>query len=177
MQILLIRDKNGCHCRRRLWQNNHIKISKPPNALAKKSLSLCNFFRASNICLLPALWACDLKNFLRRLMNYEKKIIWSRILNPTNMSILFNPRKLVPTKIKPSTVLVQREIATIWTNCSNFEESMRFGTQVVLTSTKRFSYSAKLILLFNRYFWGKILLFWRKIARNWKNATIYLFVD
>ena len=73
--------------------------------------------------------------------------------------------------------LVQREIAKIWSNCSNFEESMRFGTHVVLTSTKRFSYSAKLILLFNGYFWGKILLFWRKIARNWKNATIYLFVD
>ena len=45
--------------------------------------------------------------------------------------------------------VVQREIAKIWTNCSNFEESMRFGTQVVLTSTKRFSYSAKLILHFN----------------------------
>ena len=46
-----------------------------------------------------------------------------------------------------------------------------------LTSTKRFSYSAKLILLFNGYFWGKIEFFWRKIARNWKNATIYLFVE
>ena len=49
-------------------------------------------------------------------------------------------------------LLVQREIAKNMTNCSNFEESMRFGTQVVLTSTKRFSYSAKLILLFNGYF-------------------------
>ena len=37
------------------------------NALAKKSSGLCNFFRASKICLLPALWACDLKNLLRRL--------------------------------------------------------------------------------------------------------------
>ena len=73
--------------------------------------------------------------------------------------------------------IVQREIAKILTNCSNFEESMRFGTQVVLTSTKRLSYSAKLILLFNGYFWGKILLFWRKIARNWEKATIYLFVE
>ena len=36
-------------------------------------------------------------------------------------------------------VIVQREIAKIWTNCSNFEESIRFGTQVVLTNTKRFS--------------------------------------
>ena len=37
---------------------------------------------------------------------YEKrrKILWSRILNPRNVSFLFNPRKLVPTKIKPSTV-------------------------------------------------------------------------
>ena len=67
MQILLIRDKNGCHCRRRLWQINHIKISKPPMLWSKKSSGLCNFFRASKICLLPALWACDLKNFLRRL--------------------------------------------------------------------------------------------------------------
>ena len=50
-------------------------ISKFPNgetahALAKKSSGLCNFFRASKICLLPALWACDLKNFLRRLYRY-----------------------------------------------------------------------------------------------------------
>ena len=66
-QILLIRDKNGCHCRRRLWQINHIKISKPPMLWQKKSSGLCNFFRASKICLLPALWACDLKYFLRRL--------------------------------------------------------------------------------------------------------------
>ena len=73
--------------------------------------------------------------------------------------------------------IVQREIAKIWTNCSNFEESMKFGAHVVLTSTKRFSYSAKLILLLNGYFWGKILLFWRKIDRNWKNATICLSVD
>ena len=54
------------------------------------------------------------------------------------------------------------EDGQIWTNCSNFEESMRFGTHVVSTSTKIFSYSAKLILLFNGYLWGKILLFWRK---------------
>ena len=33
-----------------------------------------------------------------------KKILWPRILNPTNVSFLFNPWKLVPTKIKPSTV-------------------------------------------------------------------------
>ena len=34
MQILLIRDTNGCHCWRRLWHINHIKISKLPIALA-----------------------------------------------------------------------------------------------------------------------------------------------
>ena len=44
-------------------------ISKFPNrpCFGEKSWGLCNFFRASKICLLPALWACDLKNFLRRL--------------------------------------------------------------------------------------------------------------
>ena len=67
MQILSIRDANGCHCRRCLWQINHIKISKPPMFRQKKKFGLCNFFRASKICLLPALWACDLKNFLGRL--------------------------------------------------------------------------------------------------------------
>ena len=40
-------------------------------------------------------------NFLYELLN---KILWPRILNPTNVLFLFNPRKLVPTKIKPSTV-------------------------------------------------------------------------
>ena len=40
-------------------------------------------------------------NFLHELW---RKILWPRILNPTNVSILFNLRKLVPTKIKPSTV-------------------------------------------------------------------------
>ena len=33
-----------------------------------------------------------------------KKILWPLILNLPNVSFLFNPRKLVPTKIKPSTV-------------------------------------------------------------------------
>ena len=33
-----------------------------------------------------------------------RKILWLRILNPMNVSFSFNPRKLVPTKIKPSTV-------------------------------------------------------------------------
>ena len=33
-----------------------------------------------------------------------KEILWPRILNPTNVSFSFNPQKLVPTKIKPSTV-------------------------------------------------------------------------
>ena len=31
-------------------------------------------------------------------MTYEKKMLWPRILNLTNVSFLFNPRKLVPTK-------------------------------------------------------------------------------
>ena len=34
-----------------------------------------------------------------------RKTLWPWILNPTNVSFLFNPRKLVPTKIKPYTVL------------------------------------------------------------------------
>ena len=45
---------------------NHIKISKPPMLWQKKSSGLCDFFRASKFCLLPALWGCDEKNFLRR---------------------------------------------------------------------------------------------------------------
>ena len=38
-------------------------ISKFSNSqcFGKKSSGLCNYFRASKICLLPALWACDLK--------------------------------------------------------------------------------------------------------------------
>ena len=44
-------------------------ISQFPNtyALAKKVRACVIFWGASKICLLPALWACDLKNFLRRL--------------------------------------------------------------------------------------------------------------
>ena len=37
-------------------------------------------------------------------MNYEGKYYDHEFLNPTNVWFLFNPRKLVPTKIKPSTV-------------------------------------------------------------------------
>ena len=39
-------------------------------------------------------------------MYYElwKKTLWPRILNSTNVSFLFIPHELVPTKIKPSTV-------------------------------------------------------------------------
>ena len=40
-------------------------------------------------------------NFLYELW---RKILLPHILNPTNMSFLFNARKLVPTNIKPSTV-------------------------------------------------------------------------
>ena len=36
-------------------------------------------------------------------INYERKYYGYEILNPTNVSFLCNPRKLVPTKIKPST--------------------------------------------------------------------------
>ena len=53
-------------------------------------------------------------NFLYELW---KKILWPRILNPTNVSFLFNPRKLVPTKIKPSTVYIswfEYQQRTIW---------------------------------------------------------------
>ena len=70
MQILLIRDTNGCNCRR----YGKLIILKLPNCPCfdkKKSSGLCNFFRASKICLLPALWACDEKNFLRRLFITE----------------------------------------------------------------------------------------------------------
>ena len=44
-------------------------ISKFPNrpCFGKKCSGLCNFFRASKMFLLPALWACDLKSFLQRL--------------------------------------------------------------------------------------------------------------
>ena len=45
-------------------------ISKFPNCqcFGKKKISgLSNFFRASKICLLPALWAYDVINFLQRL--------------------------------------------------------------------------------------------------------------
>ena len=63
MQILLIRDTNGCHCSR---VSGKLIISNFPNrpCFGKKCAGLCNFFRASKICLFPALWACDLKNFL-----------------------------------------------------------------------------------------------------------------
>ena len=39
-------------------------------------------------------------------MTLWKKTLWPRILNPTNVSFLFNRWKLVPTKVKPSTVSV-----------------------------------------------------------------------
>ena len=46
-------------------------ISKFPNHPCfgkKKSSGLWNFFRASKICLLPALWACDLNKQIRRIV-------------------------------------------------------------------------------------------------------------
>ena len=43
-------------------------------------------------------------NFLYELW---RKIPYPRILNPLNGWILSNPRKLVPTKIKPSTVVIK----------------------------------------------------------------------
>ena len=42
-------------------------------------------------------------NFLYELW---KKILWPQILNLTNVSFLFNPQKLVPTKIKPYIVIL-----------------------------------------------------------------------
>ena len=70
MQIVLIRDTNGCHADRfnqrhkwvprwKIWQLNHIKISKLPMLWQKKKFGLVYFFRASKFCLLSALWACD----------------------------------------------------------------------------------------------------------------------
>ena len=40
-----------------------------------------------------------------------RKLLWLRILNPTNVSILFNPRKLVPTKIKQSTEIYKENLS------------------------------------------------------------------
>ena len=62
MQILLIRDTNGCHCRR----YGKLIISKFPNppCFGQKKVRACVIF------LLPALWACDDKNFLGRLKIY-----------------------------------------------------------------------------------------------------------
>ena len=50
MQILIIRDTNGCHCRR--YDKLIILKFQTAHALAKKSLGLDNFFRASKSCLL-----------------------------------------------------------------------------------------------------------------------------
>ena len=57
----LIRDTNGCHCRR----YGKLIILKFPNrpcfGKKKRCAGLCNFFRASKFCLLPALRACEEK--------------------------------------------------------------------------------------------------------------------
>ena len=56
MQILLIRDKNGCHCKRHLclWQIYHIKISKPPMLWQKKVRACVIFFGLIKyVCYLP----------------------------------------------------------------------------------------------------------------------------
>ena len=55
-------------------------ISKFPNAhaLAKKVRACVIFLGASKICLLPALWACDVKNLLRRLIRGEKNCFPAR---------------------------------------------------------------------------------------------------
>ena len=45
----------------------------------KKSSGLCNFFRASKFCLLSALWACDEKNFFRRLEMEMGRNLWGQI--------------------------------------------------------------------------------------------------
>ena len=58
-------------------------ISKFPNCqcFGKIKVRACViFFRASKICLLPALWACDVKNFVQRLyeiyFTFQKLIIF-----------------------------------------------------------------------------------------------------
>ena len=53
-QVLLIRDPNGCHCRRRLWHINHIKISKPPMLWQKRVRACVIFFGLLKfVCYLP----------------------------------------------------------------------------------------------------------------------------
>ena len=58
-------------------------------------------------------WSC---NFLYKSW---KKILWPQILNPRNMSFLFNTQKLVPRKIKQSTVLDHR-CFILWTLYSTY---------------------------------------------------------
>ena len=144
MQILLIRDTNGCHCRRHLGK---LIISKFPNrpCFGKKSSGLCNFFRASKICLLPAPWACDLKNFLRRLvlehivsLNY--RIAWWIFTKLGRDKVLMIPHICIDSwaksaqgwiqgkaKIGPGGSLLQRTssdrkaTATYWMHSSDLE--------------------------------------------------------
>ena len=53
------------------------------------------------------------------------KILWPQILNPINVSILFNPWKLVPTKIKPSTVCYMQKNKIHFCHCWWTSESPR----------------------------------------------------
>ena len=70
--ILLIRDTNGCPLLKTSLANWSYQNFQTAHARAKISSGLCNFYRASKICLLPALWACDLKNFFWRLWSQSK---------------------------------------------------------------------------------------------------------
>ena len=68
----------------------------------------CGWLKFRGVPIFVVLWRVQSTNsktheMVTFYMNYERKH-WPRILNPTNVSFLFNPRKLVLTKIKPSTV-------------------------------------------------------------------------
>ena len=63
-----------------------------------------------------------------------KKILWRRILNPKNVSFLFNPRKLVHTKIKPSFCGYM-----IWVHCYQSNITL-FISLALLTNRGTFTY-------------------------------------
>ena len=64
------------------------------------------FFAFFMVFLVGPIHECQCPRINDFLYELWRKIRWPQILNPTNVSFSFNPRKLVPTKIKPSTVIV-----------------------------------------------------------------------
>ena len=62
------------------------------------------------------------------LYELRRKILWPWILNPTNVWFLFNPRKLVPTKIKPSTVHHRCTCKWDWTEMLTISFPLRAKT-------------------------------------------------